>query len=228
MKNFIFILIGIVFLASYSCSNEESFLTNNDFDFIDFNTDEPYESQTAVIQLAAERLDKYVSYKNGQYIMKSCKPEAIGLSATVYRYMQQLMEYQNKEIVKYKDWDFVDNKTFISYGELEFMPRILSRSEAVITGGVTTAVCTATWHGLYVDVYISNSTLRTSTNLLSAAAAIAASAPDPSATKIVTMACSLSALVCNQLAGDYPNGIVISVYAPLYISGCIPYSLRGQ
>lgn len=64
---------------------------NGELQFIDFDEDESYDSQTIVIEVAAERLDKYISFTGERYIMASCTPEEVGLSRRVFEYMQETM-----------------------------------------------------------------------------------------------------------------------------------------
>ena len=105
-KNILLTLATIICLCGCVSSIEEDSLENLSFpeskvtsrssasgeygelQFIDFVDDENYDSQTIVIEVAAERLDKYVSFTGERYIMASCTPEEVGLSQRVFEYMQ--------------------------------------------------------------------------------------------------------------------------------------------
>ena len=83
-------------VTSRSSSNEE-------LQFIDFVDDENFDSQTIVIEVAAERLDKYVSFTGERYVMAPCTPQEVGLSQRVFDYMQGCMEKQNERVDTFKD-----------------------------------------------------------------------------------------------------------------------------
>lgn len=246
MKKFV-ILMSIAITLLYGCSNNQiddvfespsvsegnvtsrssSDTTSMNWQFIDFVEDESYESQTAVIMIAAERLDKYVSFTGERYIMASCTPEEVGLSQRVFEYMQGLMERQNANIYKYKDWTLVDGKIF-EYSEFEYMPpKIASRSETTQPGGITGLTIRSEWYGTVVDVYLSNSILRNAGNSLTVAAVISTAIPNPMAQKVAQAACELASLECYRLANEYPNGVIISVTIVANVV-CVPYNLGSQ
>lgn len=212
-------------VASRSFASEE----NEELQILDFVEDESYESQTAVIMIAAERLDKYVSFTGERYIMASCTPEEVGLSQRVFEYMQGLMERQNANIHKCKDWTLVDGKVF-EYSEFKYMPpKIASRSETTEPGGITGCRARQEWNGMYVDIYLSNSVLSHSAAYLGLTATILAYVPNPIVKTAVAKACGLAAAGAGVLAVEYPNGIIISIFLPdTDKEACVPYRLTSQ
>lgn len=146
-------LENLSFPESKATSRSSASGENKELQFFDFVEDESYDSQTIVIEVASERLDKYVSFTGERYIMASCTPEEVGLSQRVFEYMQGLMERQNANMHKYKDWTLVDGKAF-EYSEFEYMPpQIASRSETTEPGGITGCKARQEWEGMYVDIY---------------------------------------------------------------------------
>lgn len=209
-------------------SRSSSSIKNEEYQFIDFIDDESFNSQFAVIEIAKERLDKYVSFNGERYIMTSCTPQEVGLSKRVIEYMQTLMERQNEKIHEFKDWTLVDNKVFV-YTELGYTsPKIVSRSETSQSGGVTKCEVRQEWNGTHVSIYLSQSALTmagASTGVLELASALI---PNPFVRTAIIAACELVDKTCDMLAAYYPNGVIISILLPSNGAGCVPYSLKGQ
>lgn len=207
-------------VTSRSSSNEE-------LQFIDFVDDENFDSQTIVIEVAAERLDKYVSFTGERYVMAPCTPQEVGLSQRVFDYMQGCMEKQNERVDTFKDWISIDGKSFM-HSEIEYIPpRMASRTETEQTGGFTGVKFEDTWYGLYIYIYLSKSTLDDAGDALTLGAIISAKIPDSRVRAAVAVACGLGDLACDRLARNYPNGIKISILYTV-VTGCIPYSLTSQ
>ena len=201
---------------------------NEELQFIDFVDDENFDSQTIVIEVAAERLDKYVSFTGERYVMAPCTPQEVGLSQRVFDYMQGCMEKQNERVDTFKDWISIDGKSFI-YSEIQYMPpRISTRSETGQPGGITAFKVREEWNGTHVDIYLSYSVLSGSAAYSGLAAVILSFVPNPIVQTAVSKACGLIAAGCATLAYEYPNCIIISIIMPKEVSGCAPYSLRGQ
>ena len=208
-------------VTSRSSSNEE-------LQFIDFVDDENFDSQTIVIEVAAERLDKYVSFTGERYVMAPCTPQEVGLSQRVFDYMQGCMEKQNERVDTFKDWISIDGKSFI-YSEIQYLPpRISTRSETGQPGGVTALKVREDWIGTHVDIYISNDDLQNTILTLGFIEGVAFLIPNPLAKTAVQAICNLAGIGVAALAKNYPNGIIISIIMPKEGSGCAPYSLKGQ
>ena len=230
-KKITYMLLLITCLTTFSCSSEDTNPMAENYQLIDFTSDEPYEQQTLVIQVAANRLDKYVHYKNGQFELDYCTPEMVGLSETVFDYMQTLMKRQNEIVHEYEHLPLVDGNKFVYYGETSNIPRLLTRGEGP-TGGVTKIEYQVHWYGTVVDIYISNQGLKTAETLYAVASALAAAIPEPTVSKAIGISCDLAVIVCNKLVDEYPNGIIISIlYQPLIpgtATDCIPCNFKGQ
>lgn len=221
----VIIFISIIFNA---CSSAEEYDLPVDQDYLDLVDDDFYEMQIGIIEKAAERMDKYVHYQNGQYVIVSCDPDHLNLSHRLYDYMVTLMKQQNKELEQSDNLYQMSEKSFILIDSIPLtIPRLKTRRETG-GGGVNTAVVEVTWYATYVHIYISNDTLRHSSYLSGAAATIAAGCPESTASKAVALACGLGSLACNILKDEYPNGIIVSLVHPLHAAGCIPYSLQSQ
>lgn len=222
-------LLSIICLATFSCSSEETNPMAENLQLIDFTSDEPYAQQTLVIQVAAKRLDKYVHYKNGQFELDYCTPEMVGLSETVFDYMQTLMKRQNEIIHEYDHLPLVDGKKFVYYGKKNRVPRLRTRVEGQ-TGGVTKIEYEIHWYGIVVDIYISNQGLKTAETVQAVANVLSQTIPEPTISKAIAISCGLASIVCNQLIDIYPNGVIISIlYQPsLPATGCVPCDFKGQ
>ena len=96
----VFTVVFISYFVLCSCENIETEFDQEQLQFIDFDSNEPYENQIVVIEIAKDRLNGFVSFVDGQYVMGHCAPEDVGLSKTVFDYMLYLMECQNEEIKK--------------------------------------------------------------------------------------------------------------------------------
>lgn len=221
----VIIFISIIFNA---CSSAEEYDLPVDQDYLDFVDDDFYEMQIGVIEKAAERMDKYVHYQNGQYVMVSCDPVHLNLSRRLYDYMVTLMKQQNKELDRSDNLYQMSEKSFMCIDSILLAVTKLKTRSETINGGINNAVVEVTWYATYVHIYISNDTLRYSSYLSGAAAAIAAGCPDGTATKAVALACGLGSVACTILKDEYPNGVIVSLIHPLHSSGCIPYSLQSQ
>ena len=135
-RNFILTFAAIVCLCGcISCAEKETLdapsLTesnvssrssvNEELQFIDFVDGESFNSQILVIKVAAERLDKYVSFTGERYVMAPCTPQEVGLSQRVFDYMQKRMEKQNARVDTFKDRILINGKVFV-YSEIKDMP----------------------------------------------------------------------------------------------------------
>lgn len=221
----VIIFISMIFNA---CSSEEEYDLPVDQDYLDLVDDDFYEMQIGIIEKAAERMDKYVHYQNGQYVIASCDPDHLNLSHRLFDYMVTLMKQQNKELEQSDNLYQMSEKSFMRIDSIPLtVPRLKTRRETG-GGGVSKAIVEVTWYATYVHIYISNDILRYSTYLSTGAATIAAGCPEPIASKAVLMACGLSSLACNILKDEYPNGLIVSLVYPLHSAGCIPYSLQSQ
>lgn len=226
-KKITYMLLLITCLTTFSCSSEDTNPMAENCQLIDFTSDEPYEQQTLVIQVAANRLDKYVHYKNGQFELDYCTPEMVGLSETVFDYMQTLMKRQNEIVHEYEHLPLVDGNKFVYYGETSNIPRLLTRGEGP-TGGVDNIVYQFTAYGIIQKIYISNSTLRAHSNCMDAATTVAAAYPETTITKYIASCCGLISELCDFLANRYPNGIIITYSYTVGTLDCVPYTITGQ
>ena len=211
-------------VVSRSSSDEE-------LQFIDFVDDESFDSQILVIKIAAERLDKYVSFTGERYVMAPCTPQKVGLSQRVFDYMQGRMEKQNARIDTFKDHVLIDGKVFV-YSEIKYMPpRIASRSETVPSGGITAVKERNEWSGTYLDIYISGTALAEADFSLEIIEWIVSHFPTNTLVKtVVKKACDLAGLGISALSILYPNGFIISI---LIEEGegegdCVPFELKAQ
>lgn len=230
-KNSILLLLSVIIFISIifnACSSAEEYDLPVDQDYLDLVDDDFYEMQIGIIEKAAERMDKYVHYQNGQYVIVSCDPDHLNLSHRLYDYMVTLMKQQNKELEQSDHLYQMSEKSFMLIDSIPLtVPRLKTRRETE-GGGVNNAVVEVTWYATYVHIYISNDTLRYSSYLSGAAATIAAGCPEGTASKAVALSCGLGSLACNILKDEYPNGLIISLVHPLHAAGCIPYSLQSQ
>lgn len=223
IKSMMILSIGIL---SLRCSNEELKIDTQQ-DYLDFILNEPYESQTVIIEEAAKRMDMFVQCKEGKFVISSFDYESLNISYDVYRYMLSLIEIQNAKLGSSENLHQIGEKRFATYSCIHSIPTLRTGGET-FAGGIDDCIVEYTWHATYVHVYISNNTLRYSSYASMAAAIIASAAPEPIASKAVAAACGLTSLACTILKDEYPNGVVISIYVPIPFGPCIPYSLRSQ
>lgn len=226
------LLLSVIVFASIifnGCSSAEEYdMPVVDQDYLDFVDDDFYEMQIGIIEKAAERMDEYVHYQNGQYIIVSCDADHLKLSHRLYDYMVTLMRQQNEELERSDNLYQMSEKSFMRIDSIPLtVSKLKTRSETG-GGGINGAVVEVTWYATYVHIYISSNTLRYSSYLSGAAATIAAGCPDATASKAVALACGLGSLACTILKDEYPNGIIVSLIHPLHSAGCIPYSLQSQ
>ena len=152
----VIIFISIIFNA---CSSAEEYDLPVDQDYLDFVDDDFYEMQIGVIEKAAERMDKYVHYQNGQYVMVSCDPVHLNLSRRLYDYMVTLMKQQNKELDRSDNLYQMSEKSFMRIDSIPLAVTKLKTRSETINGGINNAVVEITWYATYVHIYISNDTL---------------------------------------------------------------------
>lgn len=230
MKRSTFIFIVVLISTSsifLGCSSDELDVIGQ-YSYLDFSQNKSYETQIETIEEAAKRMDEYVHYRDGKFILTSCDSKKLNISPSVYNYMLSLMDLQNEVLCKTDGLCQVSDKSFVVYSEVNFIVPLKTRSESN-SGGINDCIVEYTWHSTYVHVYISNDTLRYTSYVSQAAAISALLAPEPTmATKAVAAACQLASLACNILRDEYPNGIIISIMVPAHIGPCIPYGLSSQ
>lgn len=190
------------------------------------------ESDFEIYIQARDRMDKYVKVENNRYTTSLKSGESISISEDLFSLLKEQMEQTNLLIKN--EGIVLLGKSFYSTINIEDLesieiPRLKSGSVEVPSGGVTQVVVQNDWYGTYYHFYISNSKLfyagQTAT-LLTVGLALA---PEPLASKALTAACGLATVVVNTLVYEYPNGVIVKVFAPLSWPGwCIPYSLTSQ
>lgn len=220
----------VLFISCFmlcSCENIETDFEHKQLQLIDFEPNEPFESQIVVIEIAKDRLNGFVSFKDGQYVMEHCVPEDVGLSKTVFDYMVYLMECQNEEIKKYNHLPMIEGKRLVNVGEISSITRSVSRSENS-SDGSTYFVVEQNWYGNYIYVYISNSDLRKAGYTTSIAAAALEFFKGTTITAYISAACGLASITCHYWADNYPRGVKISILQLPNPVGCIPYDVCGQ
>lgn len=191
-----------------------------------------YESDFEVYIQARDRMDKYVKVENNRYTTSLKSGESISISEDLFSLLKEQMEQTNLLIKN--EGIVLSGKTFYSTINIEDLesieiPRLKSASPEVPTGGVTKVVVQHDWYGTYYHFYISNSTLFYAGQTATLLTVVSALAPEPVASKAVTAACGLASVIANTLVYQYPNGIIVKVFAPLSWPGwCIPYSLTTQ
>ncbi len=190
------------------------------------------ESDFEIYIQARDRMDKYVKVENNRYTTSLKSGESINISEDLFSLLKEQMEQTNLLI---KDEGIVlSGKTFNSTIDIEDLesieiPRLKSASPEVPTGGITQVMVENYWYGTYFHFYISNSTLFYAGQGATLLAVLLAFAPEPLASKAAIAACGLASVIANTLVYEYPNGIIVKVFAPLSWPGwCIPYSLTSQ
>lgn len=225
----IIILLPTSFVLTSCSSNDLEVI--GEYNYLDLNSNEPFDIQTLIIEEAAKRMDKYVVYDKGQFRIASCNNEKVNLSPQLYNYMISRMEKQNIEIKGKNLLYDVDSKMLMpSVGQGYSISRLKTRSETPASGGVDRTEISHSWHSTYVYVYISNRTLRNYGTLSQAAAAVGGgvSAYGYPLAAIIGAACGLNSILIDDLVMNNPNGIVVSFICPGHILGCIPYRISSQ
>lgn len=213
-------------VSMVSCLVDENIPIKDQVEYLDFDSSITKASQLSVIQEAASRMDKFVKYKEGRFVVDHCSPTQLGLSANVFNYMLQLVDQQNEELSNFSELSQVSPNTFQCNSIIPNIRLKLKSEEA--GGGISTCIVEVSWYATYIYIYISNDSLRYSTYLLGAASAIASQSPEPFVSKTVAAACALASIACTAIRDEYPRGIIISLVKPAIINGCIPYSLSSQ
>ena len=106
MKKYIFISIFATLFTCVlfsSCSKYDADLdllsesTVTSYSYLDFQLTRSgdTDAQYAAIEEAGKRMDAYVQFKDGQFILSSCTPEKVGLSPDLFNHMKELMKAQN-------------------------------------------------------------------------------------------------------------------------------------
>ncbi|MBQ8500968.1 MAG: hypothetical protein IJ494_01480 [Bacteroides sp.] len=219
-------MVGIVlFLIAYSCENDGNELWS-EYQYIDFTPDEPRANQGVVIQIAAERLNDYVTFENDHFIMAPCSPEKLGLSIEVFEYMKMLMKLQNENLSQYEYLVEIDTNLLCTDSEsLSDITSVRTRTEsATPAGGVDKTESVTSFYGTTYYCYISNKTLARG-GYLSSAAALALVKMGG----VVVTLCGASSVLCQALAVEYPNGIILTVTVPIDpVYNCVTYTIKGQ
>lgn len=219
------LILSILAFILYNCQNEGIQNASTDYEFIDVDVSKPFcEFDSQEIKLfheARERIDQYVSYKNGKYILDITDSRSIGLSENVFEYFKNLIVQVNVNLQDIRVYEIAPK--ILQIGEAEIatsIQRLKTRAENE-GGGITKVI--VYWYGF--DVYLSHNTLITCKTGSAIATAVSAYCGQAEIALISAMCYAFS----DDFITRYPNGVIISItYLPYPLPACVPYNIKGQ
>lgn len=227
-KFYLFFIIALSGLIVIGCSQTEDLVQTKSLDYLDFDVDSYNDTHQSYFKIAVERMDKYVTYENGQFTLSLDQPDKVGLSPRVFDFMKNLMYTQNETI---KEQELFEVSSNVLMSVKNKYPIVTTRSdlEGGVKGGINAWKMEWHWYGIFHNIYISANLLLQSTLVTSCVAGLTVLAPDPTqATRVVAALCSLSSATSAYFAAMYPNGMIIKCYSPPPAGVCIPYNIFSQ
>ena len=173
-------------------------------------------------------MDEFVEVENGEFVTTLKSGDKINISNKLFAHFIDQIHVTNQSI---------KGKGYVLHGK-GFRPSSTNNQASSFKtkrfkiapvettgGGVDQVMYTIYWHGVDVDIYISNGSLFNAGTLLVAASPWISKIPDSRVRFAVTCCCTLATAACGHLVYHYPNGVIVSIYHLFSTTQCIPYSL---